>query len=379
MTAPPRLDRLVLRWPYLAVSLGGLVLTMALLVPAYLYTAYREDLMERRGITTGGVVVAAEPACSGDTCQLVAVSYVARGERHLLEANTEPNDPRADTGLRVGQRVEVRYDPAAPGRAQLVTLGASDAGFFRFMLIFCGLAFGIPTLVLGARVLRSPQGREPPIHRWGGARAPEVGRAPRRDTYRLPDGGTVIAPDPLLPLAFVSGLGLLAMGLFVTLTRPEGQGLDPAGTPWLVAVWILGLACLAFFASRSLAAGPGWLATRRGLGWHVVHADDVTAAPPGNALDALVGQGPTLRLYTPSTRIDIGGRQLACPEIRAAVGSVVEEASGLPPESRAAALGLIRGIPPEPSYHPRATVRKLWQLAGVLGAICLLEAVLLLR
>lgn len=96
-------------------------------------------------MTTSGTVLSAERARSGGECHSVEVSYVVEDEKYRLEANTDPNDPRADAGLIVGQSVEVRYDPADPERARLLILGGSEAGFFRFMTFSVWRYSGYPS------------------------------------------------------------------------------------------------------------------------------------------------------------------------------------------------------------------------------------------
>ncbi len=128
-------------------------------------------------------------------------------------------------------------------------------------------------------------------------------------------------------------------------------------------------------------AGPGWLATKRGLRWQVIHAEDLVDAPPGNAIDALFGQAAMLRLYSSDTRIDINRQNLASPEVRSAVESFVEQAPGIPPQARATVFGsMLRASAAEPdaSYDPKAMLRKMWLLSGLLSAICMAETTLIL-
>lgn len=139
--------------PLLAVVLFALAMLMAIIIPAYIYTSYREQQLDLYGVTATGTVVSAEPGCSNATCQKVEVSYAVEGEEYLLQANTNPNDPQADVGLSAGQNVQVRYDPAHPQRARLLTLGESEAGFFRFMIFFCLFVLGAPAVLLAARLL----------------------------------------------------------------------------------------------------------------------------------------------------------------------------------------------------------------------------------
>lgn len=143
-----RFESLVAREFRLFVLLAALLIGLVVIVPLYFYTNYREQQLARYGITTNGTVVSTEPGCSGNSCQKVEVSYVVKGEKYLLKANTDPNDPRADVGLSTGQRVKVRYDPANPRRARLLTLGDSESGFFRFMFFFFMFVFGVPVIFL---------------------------------------------------------------------------------------------------------------------------------------------------------------------------------------------------------------------------------------
>lgn len=181
------------------------------------------------------------------------------------------------------------------------------------------------------------------------------------------------------PLALFSGFGLLAVGLLVALADPTGSTPDLAGSLGLFAVWVLFLAFVAFFASRLLVAGSGWLAAKRGFRWHVVHAEDLRDAPAGNVLDTAFGQGHTLRLYSSDSRIDISQRQLACPEVHSAVEAFIRQASeSLPGTSRTVALRMMEEVEPNPSNNLSTLARKVWVISGLLGAICLIEAILLL-
>ncbi len=217
MKAGNHLSLLVLREPMLFVVLFAFAMWMVVVLPAYLYTDHREKQLDRNGVTTRGTVISAERACSDDECQSVTVTYTVDGEKHSLTANTDPNNPRADAGLKVGQRVEVRYDPANPDRARLLILGESEAGFFRFMTFFGLMLFGIPLAwLLVKRRIKPPE----PLPEMSAYSAQPGGRAARHDAHRLPDGGAVLVPDPMVPLALVSGFGLLAMGLFFTLIAP---------------------------------------------------------------------------------------------------------------------------------------------------------------
>ncbi len=332
----------------------------------------------RYGVTAGGSVVSAERACSGDECQSVEVSYTVEGKEYRLEANTDPNHPRADAGLSVGQSVQVRYDPANPERARLLTLGASEAWFFRFMTFFGLIVLGIPTAFLVVkRLLRPPEPLpEIPAQRTYPERA--GGQTKRHDAHRLPEGGVALIPSPLPPLALVSGLGLVAVSLLMMLTVNEDPRTLLARCAQLSAVWGLLLALVYFGSSRSLRAGPGWLATKRGWRWHVIHAEELVEAPAGSTLDALFGQGHILRLYSASTRIDLSEQQLACPEVHSALQAFVGQASGLSPKGRAVAASALAAVVPDPSKNFRTLVRKMWMLSGLPAAISVVEAILLL-
>lgn len=132
----------------LFMVLFALTMWIVIVLPLYLYTNHREEQLNRFGVTTSGTVISAERACSGDECQSVRVAYPVEGNEYQLEANTDPNHPRSDAGLTVGQSVEVRYNPANPERVRLLTLGASDAGFFRFMTFFGLILLGLPAAFL---------------------------------------------------------------------------------------------------------------------------------------------------------------------------------------------------------------------------------------
>lgn len=133
------MGRLIRAAPGLFLVFGGLAFYMSVTLPFYLYTDHREEQLVRDGATVSGTVASAQPACH-DQWQSVEVSYKAEGKDYRLDANT---DPAVESSLFVGQSVDVRYDPASPERSRLRTLGDSDAGFFRFMLIFGPIFFGI--------------------------------------------------------------------------------------------------------------------------------------------------------------------------------------------------------------------------------------------
>lgn len=133
-----------------------------------------------------------------------------------------------------------------------------------------------------------------------------------------------------------------------------------------------------FLGYRGLRAGPGWLATKKGWRWNVVHAEEPPDVPGGSALDALFGQALILRLYSASTRIDLSEQQLACPEVHGALRAFVGRASGLSPGGRAVALRALAAVAPDPSKNLGTLVRKMWMLSGPLAAISLAEVILLL-
>lgn len=378
MKAGNRLSLLVTREPLLFTALFAFTVWMAVMLPLYFYTNHREEWLDRHGVTTSGTVVSAERACSGDECQSVEVSYVVEGERYLLETNTGPNHPRADAGLSVGQSVEVRYDPADPETARLLTLGASEAWLFCFMTFFGLIVLGLPTAFLVVkRLLRPPE----PLPEMPAQRAyPERagGRTKRHDAHRLPEDGVVLVPSPMLPIAFVSGFGLLAVSLLVMLTVDEDPRTLLVRCALLFAIWPPLPALVYFGSSRSLRAGAGWLATKRGWRWHVIHTEELVEAPAGSVLDALFGQGHILRLYSASTRIDISEQQLACPAVHSALQAFVGQASGLSPEGRIVALRALAAVEPDPSKNLGTLVRKMWMLSGLLAAISVVEMVLLL-
>ncbi len=364
-----RFSMLVLREPLLFVMVSALGIWMLIVLPIYLYTDHREKQLASNGVTTSGTVVSAERACSDDECQLVTVTYKVEGKDYRLEANTDPNDPRADAGLSVGQKVEVRYDPANRERARLMTLGQSDAGFLRFMLIFGLIFLGLPTVYFLIKRLFTPPDPLPEVSAGRAHSGRDNVPAARHDAHRLPDGGVVLVPSYLPPLALLSGLVALPGALFAV---------DLAGRVGFAVLWPLFLAFVTFGSSRSLVAGPGWLATKRGLRWQGVHDEDLLDAPPANALDAYFGQSRALRLYSSDTRIDINGRQLGSPEVRAAVESFVEQAPNISPATRIHLFGLMRATESDAPFDPKTLLRRIWMLAALLSALYLIATIMVL-
>lgn len=301
-----------------------------------------------------------------------------KGKEYRPEANTNPSDPRADEGLSVGQSVEVRYDPADPERARLLTRGASEFGILRFMTLFGLSLFGLPTALLLVKRVFKPQGPLPEISVRAAYPEGAGGRIALHDAHRLPEGGVVLVPSPMVPIALVSGLGLLAVSLLVMVTVDDDPRTSLARCALLFAAWPPLLTLVYFGSSHSLRAGPGWLATKRGWRWHVIHTEGLADVPSANELDALFGQGRILRLYSASTRIDIGEQQLACPEVHSAVEAFAVQAPGISQETRFAVLRLINELGTDPSKDPRTPLLRMWMFSCLLVAICLVEAVLLL-
>ena len=78
--------------------------------------------------------------CSGE-CQIVTLRYHAGGEEVAVTEQTDTG-----SGFGVGDPARVRYDPRRPDRAQLLTEGSSQAGFFACMVVFSAVlaALGMP-------------------------------------------------------------------------------------------------------------------------------------------------------------------------------------------------------------------------------------------
>lgn len=110
-------------------------------------------------------------------------------------------------------------------------------------------------------------------------------------SHRLPNAVTELIPNPMPALAVVSGTGLLAVSLLAALAvDTEPRALIVRCTA-LFAAWPIFLALVYFLSSRSLRTGTGWLATRRGWRWHVIHLGDLEKITTRSPLGVLAGGG----------------------------------------------------------------------------------------
>ena len=142
-------------WRLLTFAAVGLLLLCSL---ALVITWRSEQHLRRTGLVTTAIVTSTREGCTGE-CQIVTLRYHASGQDQVVTEQT-------DTGssFSVGDQARVRYDPARPGDAQLLTMGASEAGFFLFMVVFSAIL-----MCLGIAMARRSERR---------ARAPEPHRGP---------------------------------------------------------------------------------------------------------------------------------------------------------------------------------------------------------
>ncbi len=121
-------------WRVLAMGAAGVLAFCSL---ALVFTWRSEQHLRRTGVVTTATVASVREGCTGE-CQIVTLRYHAGGED---QAVTEQTDPGSSFG--VGDQARVRYDPARPGRAQLLTRGASESDFFAFMVVFSSVTMGL--------------------------------------------------------------------------------------------------------------------------------------------------------------------------------------------------------------------------------------------
>lgn len=106
------------------------------------YAAYTGWQLQTKGVTTTGTVVQMEESSTseGGCCVYSpVVEFKVNGQNYIFESGNASDPPQ----YKVGDRVNVRYDPAAPNTAQI------DSYFERWAFPVCI----IPSMTIAALVL----------------------------------------------------------------------------------------------------------------------------------------------------------------------------------------------------------------------------------
>ena len=147
----------------------------------------------------------------------------------------------------------------------------------------------------------------------------------------LPTPVRVILPDPLLALWFTSFTVSAVLLLGVGLADHAGLHSLIGAAPWMAGAWLAFMIVITLGTSRSLLAGPGWLAAKRGLRWQIVRS--------GDSISVSVRSQPRapdyLRLENNGASIDLSPAPFTNPDVGEAVISFVNGAEHVAAEDRA--------------------------------------------
>lgn len=183
----------------------------------------------------------------------------------------------------------------------------------------------------------------------------------------LPGPARLLIPDRTPRTIAVAVLCAAAIGLPIALLAPDGPAAGIATAALLGVVWML----IALFGTiQGLMAGPGWIAEKRALRWHIVRATDLRRAritlPPSASAVAW------LKLYSASGHVDLSARQLALPGVAAVVKELLREARARGPVEGLHADGLDH-LAVEGSSGKQRRYQRVF--AWVFGGALALEAV----
>ena len=179
----------------------------------------------------------------------------------------------------------------------------------------------------------------------------------------LPKPARVVLPDPLLALWFTSFMTLAALLLGGGLAVQASLRSLTGAAPWMAGAWLALMIVMTLGTSRSLLAGPGWLAEKRGLRWRIVRRGDSLSV----SLRSQPRAPDYLRLEhnrNNGARIDLSPAPFTNPDVGEAVISFIDGAERVAAEDRAVVKRFVERSMNGPSRSFSTPVR-LWVIGGV--------------
>lgn len=176
----------------------------------------------------------------------------------------------------------------------------------------------------------------------------------------LPTPARVILPDPLLALWFTSFTVFAALLLGVGLADHAGLRSLIGAAPWMAGAWLAFMIIMTLGTSRSLLAGPGWLAEKRGLRWQIVRRGD----PLSVSVHSQPRAPDYLRLEHNGACIDFSPIPFTNPDVGEAVISFIDGTEHVAAEDRAVVERFVKRSANGPSRSFGTPVR-VWIIGGV--------------
>ena len=176
----------------------------------------------------------------------------------------------------------------------------------------------------------------------------------------LPKPARVILPDSLLALWFTSFMTLAALLLGIGLAVQASLRSLIGAAPWMAGAWLAFMIVMTLGTSRSLLAGPGWLAEKRGLRWQIVRRGDSLSV----SLRSQPRAPDYLRLEHNGARMDFSPTPFTNPDVGEAVISFINGAEHVAAEDRAMVEHFVERSANGPSRSFSTPVR-LWVIGGV--------------